>query len=327
MNNGYRAEERKMDTVGERVRFQADWGGANLSRAAGWLAQWLWANTEGRIRSMVLNGRGQADNVRALRRGEVDIALATPAAFAAFALEGTGPFAGEPFEELRGLAVLPHRDAMLAVARADLGLRHLSDIANLQTPLRISLGAADTDSFMGLAGDVLLEAAGVDLEAFVADGGTIIRHEEPFPSIDDLREGRADIMISEAIMTPAWQVLGREADVTYLELSAAEEQYLLDRWSLRAMELEAGRFPGQDTPLRVMEFAGWAILTTTALDDEVATLIAEAIVRGAAGLERHYGHLPVNSSPLTYPIDYRKARETIVPLHPAAQQVYDAAGI
>ncbi len=207
---------------------------------------------------------------------------------------------------------------------ADLGFTHLSDAARHEGPLRISLGNDDPDGFMGFAGRVLLEAAGIDLDAIVAAGGSITRHEEPFPSIDDLREGRADLMISEAIMTPAWQRLGGEAEVTFLGLSEAEEQRIGERWGLECWELPAGRFPSLDAPIRVLDFSGWAILATETLPDRVAALIAEAVVEAAPALERHYRHLPVESSPLSYPLDWREARRTHVPLHPAAAKVYDA---
>jgi hypothetical protein len=68
----------------------------------------------------------------------------------------------------------------------------------------------------------LLDAGGVDLAAIVARGGTVTRHEQPFDAVHDLREGRADLMVSEAIMTPDWQQLAAGRDVTFLSLSSAE---------------------------------------------------------------------------------------------------------
>lgn len=142
------------------LRFRGDWGAFNLTRTCGWLAQFVYDNTADHRRSVIHTGRGMGDNLRALADGEVDVAVATPAPFAALARRGAGPFAGAAIPELRGLAVLPHHDAMIAVARADLGFVSLADAAAHGGALRISLGADDPDGFMGFAGDALLDAAG-----------------------------------------------------------------------------------------------------------------------------------------------------------------------
>ncbi|MFT4214971.1 MAG: TAXI family TRAP transporter solute-binding subunit [Microbacterium sp.] len=305
------------------IRFQSDWGGANLTRVAGWLAQWLWESTDGGLRSVIHNGRGMGDNVRALGRGLIDIAIVTPVNVAAMALDGSGPFRDDPpVPMLRGLATLPHRDAMLAVARRDLGLRHLSDAASSAQPLRISMGLGDPNGFMGFAAEAVLDASGIHLDDVLAAGGDILRHESPFAVIDDLLEGRADIAISEAIMTPKWQQLGADGGFTFLGLSDAEERAASERSGLGAIGIPAGRFAGLDHSIRAVDYAGWAVLTTDRLDDEVAELIAEAVCVHAAALERHYRHIPVDGSPLTYPIIAASAARMPLPLHPAAERVY-----
>ena len=305
-----------------RLRLQGDWGAFNLTRTCGWLAQWVYDNTPDHRRSVIYTGRGMGDSFRALAQREVDVAVATPAPFARLAQQGLGPFEGEPIPELRALAVLPHRDAMIAVARTDLGLTHLADLADHGGPLRISLGSGDRDGFMGFAGDTLLRAAGIDLAALEAAGGTVTRHEQPFDSVADLREGRADVMISEAIMTPDWARLATEADVTFLPLSGAEQGWIHERYGLGTVEVPAGYFPGVDRPLTVLDYAGWFIATTSELPDEVAALLARAVVSSSEVLARQYHHLPAERSPLAYPIDYRSASQTPIALHPGAAEVY-----
>ncbi|MGI8589453.1 MAG: TAXI family TRAP transporter solute-binding subunit [Nakamurella sp.] len=305
-----------------RLRLQGDWGGFNLTRTCGWLAQWVYDNTADHRRSLIYTGRGMGDSFRALAAGVVDVAVATPAPFARLAQQGLGPFEGAPIPELRALAVLPHRDAMIAVARADLGLSHLSDAAGHSGPLRISLGAGDRDGFMGFAGDMLLQAAGIDLAELTANGGVVTRYEQPFDSVADLREGRADVMISEAIMTPDWARLASDADVSFLALSGAEQQWIADRYGLGTLEVPAGYFPGVAEPLVVLDYAGWFIATTIDLPDDVAALLAHAVVSNTEPLARQYHHLPSERSPLAYPIDYREASKTPIALHPAAAEVY-----
>ena len=308
-----------------RLRFQGDWGSVNLTRTCGWLAHYIFDHTHDQRRSIILTGRGMGDSFRALEADLVDVAVATPASFAPLALNGLGPFAGHAIPELRAVAVLPHRDAMIAVARAELGFRTLTDAADYPGPLRISLGAGDPDGFMGFGGELLLQSAGVELEAVVARGGVVTRHEQPFDSVDDLREGRADIMISEAIMTPDWVRLASEADVTFLPLTDQQQIWLAERYGIGAVQVPAGYFPGLEQQLPALDYAGWIIATTTRLPEAAAELLARAVVEDSEVLARQYRHLPAERSPLAYPIDYRLARNTPIPLHPAIARVYDQA--
>lgn len=308
-----------------RLRLQGDWGAFNLTRTCGWLAQWVYDNTPEHRRSLIYTGRGMGDSFRALAAGEVDVAVATPASFARLARDGLGPFEGEPIPQLRALAVLPHRDAMIAVARANLGLTHLSDVADHPGPLRISLGSGDRDGFMGFAGDTLLRAAGVDLADVERKGGMVTRHEQPFDSVADLREDRADLMISEAIMTPDWARLATEADVTFLPLSVSEQQWLSEHYGLGTVEVPANYFPGVEQPLVVLDYAGWFVGTTTDLPDDIAALLATAVVSNSELLANQYRHLPPERSPLAYPIDFRLASRTPIALHPAAAEVFSQA--
>ncbi|CAA9404423.1 MAG: hypothetical protein AVDCRST_MAG35-1082 [uncultured Quadrisphaera sp.] len=314
-------------TVEDRLRLQGDWGAFNLTRTCGWLAQWVHDQTPEHRLSVIRTGRGMGDSFRALAAGAVDVAVATPASFAPLARDGLGPFAGEANPDLRALAVLPHRDAMIAVAASRLGLTTLEDAAGHDGPLRISLGAGDPDGFMGFAGDLLLAGAGLDPAGMAERGWVLTRHEQPFAAIADLREGRADIMISEAIMTPDWQRLATEAQVTFLPLTDRQQRWIADRYGVGTVEVPAGYFPGLDQPLTALDYAGWFVGTTTALDDATAALIARAVVEDSEVMAGQYRHLPVDRSPLAYPIDHRTASRTPVQLHPAAARVYeDAAG-
>ncbi|MFT3797128.1 TAXI family TRAP transporter solute-binding subunit [Microbacterium sp.] len=307
------------------LRIKADWGGANLLRAAGWLTQWVWDNTEDNRRGLIHTGRGMGDNLVALSRGEVDIAFATPASFARLAREGRGPFAGRGLDDLLAIGVLSHRDAMVPAVRADLGLSSLAEVAAHAGPLRIALGVNDPDGFMGYAGDLVLRAGGVDLDEIARRGGTITRHEQPFDAVADLREGRADLMVSEAIMTPDWQALATEQDVRFLSLSDAEVQRIHDEDGLGVIGIPGGYFSGHEEPIVALDYSDWICLTTSRLDDETAELLARAFIENGSALDRGYRHLPLDYSPLRYPIDFREARRTPIPLHPAVDAAYRRA--
>jgi TRAP-type uncharacterized transport system substrate-binding protein len=311
-------------TTEGRLRFQGDWGSVNLTRTCGWLAHYIFEHTPNELRSVIYTGRGMGDGLRALGAGVVDVAVITPASFAPLALNGLGPFAGHPIPNLRAIAVMPHRDAMIAVARKDLGFTRLADAAAYEAPLRIAYGTDDPDGFMGLGGNMLLEAAGIDLEKIVANGGSVTHHEQPFDSVHDLRLGRADIMISEAIMTPDWIQLAKDADVVFLEPTPEEQTSIFEKYGVGTVDIPAGYFPGHDEPLVALDYAGWLIVATSELPDEIAHLLARAVIEDSETLARQYRHLPADHSPLAYPIDHKIARRTSIPLHPGAEAEYSA---
>lgn len=304
------------------LRLKADWGGANLTRVAGWITQWMWDTTDDHRQSVIYTGRGMGDNLRALGSGEVDIAIATPASFARLAREGRGPFEGSPIHDLVALGVLPHRDAMVPVVSREIGVSTLAELAAHPGPLRLSLGVNDPDGFMGFAADAVLGAGGVSLDAIVAKGGQITRHEQPFDAIADLHQGRADVMVSEAIMTPDWQELARNGKVKFVSLTGDEAAALEGRWGLATMELPGGYFPHADQPIRALDYSGWIVAATTSLPDELARLVALAFSRNSEALARGYRHLPVDYSPLRYPIELQSVIDTPIPLHSAAAETY-----
>jgi hypothetical protein len=118
--------------------------------------------TELRARSVIHTGRGMADNVRAVGRGDVDVAVATPAQFAVMVMQGQGPFADEPLAGLRAIGVLPHQDAMLFAVRRKLGMQTIADVRERRPALRIALSPDDGESFMRFGAASLLRASAID---------------------------------------------------------------------------------------------------------------------------------------------------------------------
>lgn len=70
------------------LHLRGDWGAANLHRVCGWIAQELADRCGPHTRIATWNSRGFSDAVRAVGRGEVQVALTTPTAFTVAALEG-----------------------------------------------------------------------------------------------------------------------------------------------------------------------------------------------------------------------------------------------
>ncbi len=309
-----------------QLRFQGDWGGVNLTRICGWLAGEV-ANRAARgTRSTIRTGRGMGDNLTAVARGEVDVAVSTPAGFARMARAGQGPFADEPMPGLRAIGSLPHRDAMLVAIPAALGIRTFAELRAQRPALRLALSPNDGESFMGLGAEAVLEASGVPLSDIVAWGGELLLREQPQECVALVVSGEADAIAHEAIMTRWWQEMAEVRELAFLSLEDDAARQLEDELSLSTITVEAGFLPGLDEPVRAADFRGWMVVVREDLRDDVAGLLATIMVETSDFFERQYTHLPVRFSPLDYPITAQRLADTPIPLHPGAEAYYRSIG-
>jgi TRAP-type uncharacterized transport system substrate-binding protein len=307
------------------LRFMADWGAFNLTRICGWLAFEVWDRTGGRPSSVIHTGRGCGDNVRALARGEVDVAVATPAQFVQMAREGRGSFAGEAVPQIRAIGSLPHADALLFAVPAATGITTMAQLRETRPALRIALSPDDGESFMGLGAVAHLRASGIEPEEIVQWGGELVYGEDPGECVAHVNEGRADAIIQEAIMTPWWNELANATELSFLSLEPEAVAALERDYGLSTVEVPAGYMRGLDRPVTAIDFAGWLVCVRDDLDDDIAELLASIVLETSDVLERQYRHIPQRSSPLAYPITPEKLADTRVPLHPGAQRRYARA--
>src|SRR5829696_5087255 len=187
------------------LHFLGDWGQANLHRVCGWLAQEVWDRTGSGSRLAIWSSRGGADAVHAVGRGEVDVALTTPAAFAAAALDGRPPYTGTPYPHLRALGSVPQRDRLVFALDASLGIDSFAALRERRPPLRLTTGPDDGGNNIGLAAHRLLQLAGLSRDVLESWGGQILEFERPDACLAALRDGRANAVFQEAIMTPWWR--------------------------------------------------------------------------------------------------------------------------
>jgi TRAP-type uncharacterized transport system substrate-binding protein len=301
------------------LRFMGDWGAFNLTRICGWLAYEVWNRTGGRPSSVIHTGRGMGDNVRALARGEVDVAVATPAQFVQMAREGRGIFADDAVPQVRAIGSLPHADALLFALPASLGIRTFAQLRDARPPLRVAMSADDGESFMGFGTAALLRVSGLTPDDFEPVYG-----EDPSECVAHVEAGRADAIIQEAIMTPWWAEMAEHHDLAYLSLEPDGVAALERDYGLTTVDVPAGFLRGMDAPVSAIDFAGWLVCVREDLDDDIAALLASIMLETSDVLERQYTHIPVRSSPLAYPITPAKLAQTVVPLHRGAEQCYAA---
>ena len=300
------------------LHMQADWGMVNLTRVCGWLGQELTDRSAPGTRIAIWNGRGFTDNVRAVGDRQVDLAVATPAAFVTAALDGRGEYAGDAYPDLRALGVVPQRDRLVVAVRRDLGIGSFADLRARRPALRLTTSGYDGVNHVGTAMHEVLTRSGVDV---VGWGGRFLEHERPFECLDDVLEGRADAIVHEAVMLPGWQELA--GGMTFLDVERTVLDGLERDFGWPSAVVPAGYFPGAPE-LETLDFSDFLVVVRADLPEDVAYALAWILGETRQQLEGQYAHLPPERSPVTYPLDPHAMGVTPIPLHPGAARYYAA---
>jgi TRAP transporter TAXI family solute receptor len=309
-----------------RLQFRGDWGRANLHRALGWLCAEMVDLCGPRTQIAIWNGNGALDNIRAVGRGDVDVALTTPAAFAAMAVKGKGPCTAESFPHLRALGYVPQDDRLVFAIRSELGIKTFDDLRRKKPPLRISAGFDNGINFMGLAAQQLMEKSGIPRSEFEQWGGSYVEFGAPFPCIDAVMAGKADAIIQEGVMTRQWQQLAEKVELSFLPLERATAELLNRELGWPSATLPKGYLRGINDELPCLDFSHFLLITTTDLPDEIAYALAWSLAEKRKNLEDQYRHIPPERSPVTYPIDPKAICRTPIALHPGAERYFRTAG-
>lgn len=310
-----------------RLRLMGDWGNANFHLVVGWVAANLrWRSAPGSD-FIIYTGTGYRDNIDAVARGQVDLAVTTPADVTLeWAREGKHFFAGTPYPQLRALGSLPHDDRLVFAVRADTGLTSFAQLKERRYPLRIATGCRTRDNLMSYVVEQVLRAHGIDPAQIEAWGGKWLEHDHPRRCIPSVIRGETDAVFNEGIMVPQWHELVEKVPMRFLPM---EEEALLElklNFGLRPGVLAKGRLNvGEDIPC--LDWAHWAIVVREEMPEEIAHLVTAVMVEERGELEARYRHLPLERSPLTYPVDpYNMWQGLGAPLHPGAERYYRENG-
>jgi uncharacterized protein len=307
------------------IHFRGDRGRANLHRVFGWLSNEIVALSGPHTRVAIWNGNGALDNVQAVGRGEIDVALVTPAAFAKMALDGRGPCKDEPFPHLRALGYVPQDDRMLFAVRSEVGIRSFEDLRRKQVPLRITAGLDNGSGFMGMAAQKLMEKSGIPRTELEQWGGVYIEHNAPMPCIDEMMHGDANAIIQEAVMATQWQEMADTIDLTFIPIEPAVRDALKAELGWPSATLPKGYLRGMDREMEFLDFSHFLLLTTTDLPEDIAYALSWCLVEKWSGLEDQYRHIPPERSPVSYPLDPKAVCRTPIPLHDGAARYFRGA--
>jgi uncharacterized protein len=309
------------------LQFQGDWGQANLHRICGWLSQEIVDRTGPFTRVGIWSGRGGLDAIHAVGRGQVDVALAVPSAFVPMTIAGKGIAKGEAFPNLRALGTMPQTDRLVVAIKAEHGIRSFDELRRKAPKLRIASSRDDGTNTIGYAAQRLMEMAGVPRTAIEAWGGSYIERERPDACVALVREGKADAVIHEAIMTQWWQDLANSADLAFLPVEETVLAGMMRDYLWPRASLPRGYLKGMDAEFQTLDFSDFLVVARQDMPDEVAYLLAWCMCERRAALERFYLHIPPERSPLTYPLVPAKIATTTIPLHPGAERYYRDAKV
>ena len=291
---------------------QADWGMFNLTRVAGWLSLEITDRSAPGTRVAIWNGRGFVDNVRALGRGEVDVAITTPSAFVRLAVDGNGPYAEESFPDLRAIASVPQRDRMVFAVPRELGISTFAQLRQARPALTWTSSRDDGISHVGLAVGEVFARSGVDVEGW---GGTMLDRDRPFDCLDDVEEGRAQAIAFEGVMVPGWQRIA--PGMTFLPVEEEVLASLEADLGWPSATVEEGYFLGAPS-FATLDFSDFLVVVRADMDDDVARALAWIMWETRDGLEAQYRHIPPERSPVTYPLDRTAMFTTPILLHDGA---------
>jgi TRAP transporter TAXI family solute receptor len=308
------------------MNWMGDWGRANLHRALGCLSYEFNKLAGPYSKVGIWTGRGSLDNIQAVGRGEIDVALVVPQNFIAPAMEGKGLSKGEAFPHLRALGHVPQHDRMILAVRSELGITSFDDMRKKKPKLRITTGVDDGIQYIGYAAQRIMEASGIPRAQFEAWGGTYVEYEEPRQCTQQVLLGNCDAIFQEAVMTYYWEELANKIDLTFIPIEPEARDLLKHELNWDPATLPKDYLRGMDREMEFMDFSHFVLTTTTDLPDDIAYALAWVSVERFETIQLQYKHIAPERSPVSYPIDPRLACRTPIPLHPGAERYYREAG-
>jgi uncharacterized protein len=305
------------------LTFIGDWGGANLHKICCWLTEEFCRRAGPKTRTAIWS-MADDDPVALVQNGVADLCLMTPTMLGPSRVTGEGLYVGRAAPNLRALATIPQNDCMLFAVAPQFGISSYDDLRKKRPPLRIA--TSPKTSPIGYVGRLLLEAHGIDEAQLNAWGVTFVEDDHPFDSLDRVIKGEADAVLHEAVMTPGWVRVVEGGKGIPLPAEETALIKLQREHGFGRNPLPAGYWNTLTETLEALDFSDFVILVRDDMPDDVAHLLTWCAVEARTELERQFMSLPVNRSPITYPLDPKKMAQTTIPLHPGATRYYQEAG-
>jgi hypothetical protein len=290
-----------------QLALKGDLGGGELHRVAGWLSREIAKRSGPFTRIAIWSGRGHVDNVRAIGRGEVDIALVTPSSFARMAVAGGGPYAREPYPDLLALGTIPSPDRLLFAVSAGTGVRTFKDLREDKPPLRIATAPNDGIHHVGMGVYNVLERSGASRQAIEGWGGRFIEFDDARSGTEAVLNGDADAVFHAGRADSGWSKLASERTMNFLPIES-EVGDAFEKVGWPRSRMAKGALRGITEDLVTMDFSDVLIVCRKDLPEDVAYLAAWCL---AQTQDRDK-------------LDPRQVASTVLPLHPWARAFYES---
>ncbi|MEK7863664.1 MAG: TAXI family TRAP transporter solute-binding subunit, partial [Chloroflexota bacterium] len=282
---------------------------SELHGIAGWLSREMTRRSGPHTRIAIWSGRGHVDNVRAVGRGEVDIALVTPASFARMAVAGSGPYARDPYPDLVALGTIPASDRLLFAVSAGTGIRTFKDLREDRPPLRFATAPNDGIHHVGMGVANVLERSGVSRQAIEGWGGRFIELEDARRCTEAVLNGEADAVLHAGISEPGWSRLAAERAMNFIPIEAEVGAHF-EKVGWPRATVAKGALRGITEELATMDFSDVLLVCRKDLPEDVAYLAAWCLAETFDG-ER---------------LDPKRVATATLPLHPWARSYYESVG-
>jgi TRAP-type uncharacterized transport system substrate-binding protein len=310
------------------MEFVGDWGWANIHKICGWLGAGLIERSKPGSRYAIWNTPYcAAETVRLIGDGQYDMAFSTPAQMLRNATAGTGLFEGGAYPDLMSIGTFPQKDSLILAIDASLGIKTFDDIRTRKPALHIATQPDDGVSYLGHAVHALLKEAGITREDILAWGGSFVELDPPDQCAQAVRDGVANTLFYEAVMTPYWRFLAKDKPLSFIPFEPEVLRGLNAEYGWTTNVLPKGALTGLDFDYEALDWSDWISIVRPDFPEDVAYVLAWLATNTQEVIERQYRHLAPEISPLTYPIVPKKVATTAIPLHPGAERYYREAGL
>ncbi len=286
------------------LQIRGDSGQGDAHRVAGWISQEIVDRTGPNTRVAIWSGRAGVDNVRAVGRGEVDLALVSPASFVRMAATGSGAYRNEKFADLVALGTIPRPDRLVFAVSAGTGIRSFKDLRDEHVPLRIATAPNDGVEHTGMGVHNILDRQGVPRATIESWGGRFIEHQSVLDCLEAVKSGEADAIFQATTPAEAWKSLAQERTLNFISLEESVVA-IFEKVGWPRSKLPVGTWRGVHQDLLTMDFSDLLIVCRPDLPDDIASLIAWCVTR--------------TRWPFAEAMDLARAAATPIPLHPAAE--------
>lgn len=304
------------------LKFAGDWGQANFHRICSWLTQEFCDRAGPGSRTSIISLRdGGMDGTIQLDAGEVDMAVLTPSALVSKVLTGEDPFK-KAMPHLRAICTIPQNDRMVLAVHPKYNITSIEDLRQKKPALRLATSINDGTNLIGYVAEAFLDAHGISKKTVESWGGQILTAHRPEQCSALVEDGEADAFLQEAIMTPWWRSLIEANKLIPLAAEPRALESLHQSLGLTTNSLPAGWWTNLTEELPALDFSDFTILVRDDMPKEVAYLLTWCLVETRYVIEGQYKHIPVDKSPITYPLIPKKMAQTSIPLHEGAQKFY-----